>query len=37
LRKPGGNGRMPQGSSFTFDEAALARIDAWVKNGAKND
>ena len=23
--------------SKLFDEAALARIEAWVKNGAKND
>lgn len=36
LRKQDG-GRMPQGSTFVFDEAALARIEAWVKNGAKND
>jgi len=28
---------MPDGSTFVFDEAALARIEAWVKNGAKND
>lgn len=36
VRKQDG-GRMPQGSDFVFDEAALARIEAWVKNGAKND
>lgn len=37
LRKADGSGRMPDGSTFVFDEAALARIEAWVKNGAKND
>jgi hypothetical protein len=38
LRKASGESdRMPLGSTFVFDEAALARIDAWVKNGAKND
>lgn len=38
LRKASGEiERMPLNSDFVFDEAALARIEAWVKNGAKND
>jgi len=38
LRKASGESDlMPLSSTFVFDEAALARIEAWVKNGAKND
>jgi hypothetical protein len=37
LRKTDGTGTMPKSSSFTFQPDDLARIRAWIQQGAQND
>ncbi len=37
IRKASGGGRMPLRSTVSFSIDDVARIRAWIKNGAKND
>jgi hypothetical protein len=37
LRTPSGNGKMPKGSDFEFQDGDISRIEEWISNGAKND
>jgi hypothetical protein len=37
LRKQAGGGSMPKGSTFKFSNYDMARIGAWVKEGAQDN